>query len=91
MNEKKLRERVNVQRVQHGQYKVTITYHGKEYTCLSNNSLAWDDLDEEWVQNRSYYKTDKQCLMACYNECKRANNLGEYNLIGNVISWGNMT
>ena len=68
-----LREKVTIRRLQQCSYKVTIEYRGKYYSCVSNNSLAWDDLGAEF--HRSWYKTDKQCLKAFYDECKRINNL----------------
>ena len=73
--ERDLRDCVEIRRLQQGSYKITITYRGKKYSCVSNNSLAWDDLGAEWNENRSYYKTDKQCLRAFYNECKIKNGL----------------
>ncbi len=72
MTTSELFEKVNVRRLQQGCYKVTIEYRHKFYSCTSNDSLAWDDLGSE---HRVWYKTDKQCLMAFYNECKRKNNL----------------
>lgn len=77
MTEKELRERVEVCHAHgYGRYRVTISYRGKYYECFSNNTLAWDDLGSE---HRVWYKTDKACLQAFYNECKRINRLGEYN------------
>ena len=77
MTEKKLKERVKWSWCGYGTYNVSITYRGKDYHCKSHNTLANDDYQEEG--HRSFYKTDKQCLLAFYNECKRKNNLGEYN------------
>lgn len=54
-----------------GSYKVTIEYRNKVYSCVSNNSMAYDAFRND---DHSYY-TDKQALMAFYNECKRVNNL----------------
>ena len=76
MTLEQLEERVNWQWTGYGTYRVTIVYRGKEYHCTSHNTLASDDYQSD---SRSYYKTDKQCLMAFYDECKRANHLGEYN------------
>lgn len=76
MTTKQLKERVKWEWVGYGTYKVTIVYHGKEYCCRSHNTIANDDYQSEG--HCSYYKTDKQCLMAFYDECKRANHLGEY-------------
>ncbi len=73
MTEKELREKVTIRRMQQGCYKVTINFRGREYSCQSHNSLAWDDLGDD--VHRSYYKTDKQCLEAFYEECKRKNDL----------------
>ena len=77
MTTKELKERVSWKWSGYGSYLVTITYRGKEYHCTSHNTLANDDYQEEG--HRSYYKTDRQCLLAFYDECKRANHLGEYN------------
>ncbi len=74
MTTKELRQKVDVRHAHgYGQYRVTINYRGKYYTCYSNNTLAWDDLGA--VNFRAYYTTDKQCLMAFWNECKRKNDL----------------
>ena len=73
MTEKQLRDKVYVRRLQQGSYEVTIIFKNKPYHCHSNNSLAWDDLGTEG--QRSYYKTDRQCLQAFYDECVRKNNL----------------
>jgi hypothetical protein len=73
MTEKELRDKVIIRRLQQCSYRVTIKYYGKEYHCVSNNSLAWDDLDSEG--KRSFYSTNKECLKAFYNECKIVNGL----------------
>lgn len=73
MTEEQLRERITIKRLQQCSYKVTIVYRGREYSCVSHNSLAWDDLGSEY--HRSFYKTDKQCLEAFYEECKRVNRI----------------
>lgn len=77
MTTKELENKVSWRWIGYGTYKVTIIYRGKEYSCKSHNTLANDDYQSE--EHRSYYKTDKQCLMAFYDECKRINHLGEYN------------
>lgn len=81
MTLKELRERTRVEWCGYGQYKVTITFHGKEYTCHSNNSLAWDRLDDDNYRDNevSGNYTNKGAWMAFYDECKRKNSLGEYN------------
>ena len=76
MTTKQLAERVSWEWCGSGTYEVTISYMGKQYHCKSHNTLANDDYQSD---SRSYYKTDKQCLMAFYDECKMSNHLGEYN------------
>jgi hypothetical protein len=81
MTLQELKQRLRVERDGgHGQYKVTIFYRNKYYTCHSNNSLAWDRLDDDNypdnVVNGSY--TNKGAYQAFYDECKRKNQLGIY-------------
>lgn len=75
MNFEQLNQRVKWQWVGYGTYKVTIIYNRKQYTCISHNTIANDDYQSE---HRTYYKTDKQCLSAFYEECKRKNCIGSY-------------
>ena len=75
MTTRQFEERVGWKQCGYGTYDVTISYRGKQYHCKSHNTLASDDYQSD---SRSYYKTDKQCLMAFYDECKRVNHLGEY-------------
>lgn len=81
MTLQKLKARVRVERSGYGHYKVTIVYRGLKYTCHSNNSLAWDRLDDAGLTNRQVggFYTNKGAYQAFYDECKRKNNLGEYN------------
>lgn len=72
MTMQQLKERVNFQWSGYGTYIVEITYRGKKYRCISHNSIARDDYQSD---NKTHYKTDKQCLQAYYDECKRKNNL----------------
>ena len=72
MTTKELRNRVGWQWSGYGKYVVSIIYRRKKYVCTSHNTLAADDYQSD---SRAYYKTDKQCLKAFYDECKRANNL----------------
>lgn len=81
MTLKELRNRVRVSRAKgYCSYEVKITYRGKEYTCHSNNSLAWDRLDDDnYRDNEEHgFYTNKEAYEAFYEECKRKNNLGEY-------------
>ena len=77
-----LRERVRVTRGSgYCCYNVTITWRGKQYTCHSNNSPAWDRLDDiNYGDNEVIgLYTNKGAYEAFYEECKRKNHLGEYN------------
>lgn len=81
MTLQELKSRVKVTRGNgYNCYKVEITYYGQTYTCHSNNSLAWDRLDDENLRdnetNGTY--TNKGAYQAFYDECKRLNGLGEY-------------
>lgn len=78
MTTKQLDERVSVGWIGTCQYRVEITFRGKAYTCRSNNSLAWDDMDREPGDSYCYY-TRKQALQAFYDECCQKNHLGKYN------------
>lgn len=75
MTLRELEERVEVQRIYTAQYQVKITYRGKEYTCRSNNTLAYDTLVSYWNGDKVgyFYRTPKQAYMSFYLECKRAN------------------
>lgn len=70
--------------VRHGRgyclYEVEITYHGTIYKCTSNNSCAWDRLDDDNFPDNytKYGYTNKGAWKAFYDECKRKNHLGEY-------------
>lgn len=62
-----------------GCYMVEIYYHGKFYSCHSNNSLAWDRIhSDDYVPDRAERDggyTLKGALKAFYDECKRKNGL----------------
>ena len=74
------RDRTKVERIGTCQYRVTITYYGKKYTCMSNNSTAWDRLDDDRYPDnyRIGFHTNKEAWRAFYEECKRGNHLGDY-------------
>lgn len=59
------------------QYEVTIEYRGKAYKCKSNNSLAWDRLDDDRYSDsyRVGFYTNKEAWKSFYDECKSKNNL----------------
>ena len=81
MTLKELENRVRISRTcGHGQYKVTIEYRNEEYTCTSNNTLAYDSLPHPcnaggcW-DDTNCPMTEKQALQAFYDECKYKNGL----------------
>lgn len=82
MTLKELKERVKaVHKIGYNNYKVTIVFRGKEYTCDSNNSMAWDAIEEpSWGSSNILYYTEKQAYQALYDECKRKNQIGEYKI-----------
>jgi hypothetical protein len=74
MNISELLQRIDARKTtSYGHYKVTIQYRGKEYSCISTDSQAFDRyLDGD--ATRGHY-TQKDALKAFWNECKRRNNL----------------
>ena len=71
--------KVSVSVCGYGTYKVRVMYRGKEYTCFSHNSGAYDrvrNLGElsPLEKDESGY-TLRQALLAFYDECKELNNL----------------
>jgi hypothetical protein len=74
MTTQQLLERIDVRSTtSYGHWKVTIQYRGKKYSCISNDSLAYDrHLDED---SRGKLYTQKAALQTLWNECKRKNNL----------------
>lgn len=78
MNVWQLLEKVNVRSKGSGNYLVAIEFKGKQYSCQSNNSLAYDRIHNYMLYNnreRVYEYTFKQALQSFYDECKRKNNL----------------
>ena len=67
-------ERIDVRKtISYGHYKVTIQYKGRQYSCISTDSVAYDrHLDED---SRGKLYTQKAALQTLWNECKRKNNL----------------
>ena len=58
----------------YGHYKVTIQYRGKEYSCISTDSMAYDRYNDDNAKGRGIY-TQKDALQSFWSECKRKNNL----------------
>lgn len=80
MTLKELKEKTSVRWCGYGQYEVTITYRGKTYKCKSNNSPAWDRLDDENYSDnyRVGFYTNKEAWQAFYEECLQKNHIGNY-------------
>ena len=55
-----------------GSFQVTITFRGKEYSCTSNNTMAYDTIRTE---DPVYYGSVKRALKALWDECKIKNEL----------------
>lgn len=77
MTTQELRDRVRVKWCGYGQYEVRIKFRGKEYKCHSNNSLAYDRLDdpdhsEKW-ELCGY--NNHRAWQSFYDECKMKNNI----------------
>lgn len=78
MNTEELKRRITIQWKGYGNYKITIEYRGKCYSCTSHNSLAYDRMNSYnfYLDKVSAYGyTYKQAWRAFYDECKRANKL----------------
>ena len=81
MTKQELLNKVSISWKGYGTFNVTIEFRGKSYSCTSHNTLAYDRIrsDDSMSEYRSEFGyTYKQALEALYDECKRANNLGEY-------------
>jgi hypothetical protein len=74
MTTAQLSSRIDASRTSsYGHYKVTIQFRGKEYSCISSDSMAYDRyLDDD--AKRGHY-TQRDALTSFWNECKRKNNL----------------
>jgi hypothetical protein len=81
MTLEQLRERVREEWCGYGTHRVYITYRGKEYTCLTHNTLATDRLRHRYERDSRSVEgggTEKQAYEALWDECKRKNVLGEW-------------
>lgn len=81
MTLKEIKDRTNVRRIGYGQYEVTVTFRGKTYKCKSNNSCAWDRMDDKDCSDRYMFcgYTNKGAWRAFYEECLWKNHIGKYN------------
>ena len=55
----------------YGHYKITIQYRGKQYSCTTTDSMAYDRYNDEDAQRG----VQIDALKSLWNECKRKNNL----------------
>ena len=78
MTLKELKNKVSIGCCTRGAFNVTITYRGKEFSCSSTDTRAYDVarawLKEDDTLGSSYY-TPKQAYQALYDEVKRHFNL----------------
>ena len=79
MTTRQLEERVAVCRANgYCSYRVTIRFYGRDYSCFSNNTLAYDRMTEHgYIGDEKVHDcyTYKGALLAFYEECKRKHNL----------------
>lgn len=64
-----------------GHFKVKIRYYGKDYSCVSTNTLAYDRISSGcYLPGRAsfYGYTYKQAVDSLFEECLRQNCLGKY-------------
>lgn len=73
MTTQQLKEKVFTRFVNSGHYEVMIKYKNKNYFCITTNMKAIDEIDEEEITPKKYYTTQKQALLALWNECKYIN------------------
>lgn len=65
MTLKELKNKVSIGCCTHGTFKVTITYRGKEFSCASADTLAYDVI--KFNESTPFY-TLKQAYQALYDE-----------------------
>lgn len=78
MTLKELKSKVSVKSVLSPGYLVTISYRGKNYSCISNNSLAYYRVVcSRYVPDRleRHFYTLKAAYLSFYDECKAKNGL----------------
>lgn len=59
----------------YGHWRVVIKFRGKEYSCVTTNSAAYDMRNWEKGEPKTYYNSRKQALKALYDECVMKNEL----------------
>lgn len=60
----------------HGHYRVTMTYRGKEISCITNNMPAIDDFQSEEFERDGRCNRILQGFNALRGECIRKNTKG---------------
>lgn len=75
MTLKEFKDKVDIRYVC-GFYEVTINYRGKQYSCTTNDSMAFDAISA-WKRDDipAWGYTPKQAYEVLWNECKSKNNL----------------
>jgi len=80
MTTQELNERVErIAPAEHGTWKVTIKYRGKEYSAYTHNSLAIDRLSSDVMPSnqKDCDYTYKQALQTIYDEVVKYHDLGK--------------
>lgn len=74
------KKRMAVDRLSQGQYRICVVYRGKVYFCISNNSLAWDRLENDNYPSNYPVNgyTNRGAWQAFYDECLQKNFLGKW-------------
>lgn len=75
MTTNQLKNRIRTYFAGHGHFKLTIEYRGKIYSCTTTNTMAIDRIGDEKRTPKDFFTTEKEALLALWNECKRANDL----------------
>lgn len=75
MTIKELKNRITTSFVGYGHFKVTILYRGKEYSCVTTNTMAIDKIGETNITPKEFYTTEKHALRSLWDEVKRKNYL----------------
>jgi len=75
MTTSQLKDKISTSPKGHGHYKVTIEFRGNYYHCVTHNMLAIDRIGNESLTPKENYASEKQALLALWDECKIANDL----------------
>lgn len=92
MNLSQLKSRVSFSNGYHsgrsagyGHFVIHITYRGKEYSCRSNNTVAYDRITSENFAINTYSRLNGYTLyeayMSLYTECLSKNELGKFSRV----------